>query len=70
LIHQPVTRLVSCQLVFPKGAIVFWFGCVPRAAMPETAIHKDGELEFWKNKVRLAEDFLMPPPADDFVSLE
>ncbi len=35
--------------------------------MPETTIYKDREPELRKNKIRLAKDFLMPPPAGDFV---
>jgi hypothetical protein len=43
---------------------------VLRATVPETTIHKDREPELWKNKIWLAEYFLISPPAGDFVRSE
>ncbi len=35
--------------------------------MPETAVNEDCQLEFWKDEIRLAENFLIAPPAGDFI---
>ena len=67
LIHQPVAGFVRGQFPMPERAIVFWLRCVLRATVPETTIHKDRELGFWKDEIWFAEYRLMPAPAGDFV---
>lgn len=39
-----------------------------RTAVPETAVHKYGDTCLTENKIRLAKDFLIPPPAGDSVA--
>jgi hypothetical protein len=38
--------------------------------MPEATIHKNGELEFWKNEIRFAEDALISSPTRDAVTTQ
>ena len=66
-VHHAVTRFIPHEFVFPESAVGFGFGCVPGTAMPETAIYKHGQFIFLENEIRPAEDFLIPPPAGDFV---
>jgi hypothetical protein len=66
-VHEPVAGDVAGEFLFPESAIAFWLCRMLWATVPETAIHKNREFELWKNKIRFAEDFLMPPPAIDFV---
>jgi hypothetical protein len=64
---QRIALFVSGKLSPPEGAVSLWLRAMLGAAMPKTTVHEDGEFEPWKNEVRLPEDFLMPPPAGDFV---
>jgi hypothetical protein len=64
-IYHSVAGDVPGEFVFPKCTIAFGRTITPRAAVPETAVHKYHKFEFWKNEVRLAEDLLIPPPAGD-----
>ena len=68
--HNSIARFVCGQLATPEFPVVLRFGRVLRAAMPETAVHKHRELELLKNEVRLAEDFLITPPASDAIRPE
>ena len=67
LVHEPVTRLVAGNLVAPESGVAFRLRSVLGTAVPEAAIHKNREPKFGENEIRLAEDFLIPPPAGDFV---
>src|ERR1019366_3534867 len=49
--HQKITRSVAGKFIFPKGAVGFRLGRVLGAAMPETAVHEDRQLELGKNKI-------------------
>lgn len=69
-VHQPVTLLVPGKLAPPERAVVLGLRFMLWTAMPETAVHKHRELELGKNEVRLAEHFLIPPPAGNAVSAE
>lgn len=40
---------------------------MPGAAVPETSVHEYGQLGFWKNKIRLAENRTMATPAGDVI---
>ena len=68
--HEPVTNLIAGNLFAPESGITLGLCSVLGAAMPETAVHKNGEFVFGENEIRLAEDFLIPPPAGDFVPPE
>jgi hypothetical protein len=65
--HQNIARLVAGEFIFPERAIAFRLRPVLWTTMPETTVHKKREPDFWKNKIRFAEDFLIPPPAGDLV---
>jgi hypothetical protein len=65
--HKPVAGFVAGDFLPPKCSIAFWLRSMFWTTMPETTIHKNRELELGKNKVRLAENFLIPPPAGDFI---
>jgi len=67
LVDNSVANFIPGKFLFPERTIGSGLGRVFRAAMPETAIHKNREFELWKNEIRFAEDFWMSPPADDFV---
>ena len=64
-VHAAVTGLIRDKLLFPERTVASGNFAMLGAAVPETAVHKYRELEFLKNEVRLAEDFLIPPPAGD-----
>ena len=51
--HQEVARLVAGEFIFPERAVAFWLRPMLGTTMPETAVHKDGEFDFWKNKSAL-----------------
>jgi len=66
--HQKIARLVAGKFIFPERTIVFRLRCVLWTTMPETAVHKNRELEFWKNKIWLAKHRLIAPPAGDVIT--
>jgi hypothetical protein len=68
--NEPVTRLVAGNLIAPERRIVLGLGAMLGTTMPETTIHKQCEPHLPENKIRLAEYFLIPPPASDLVSSE
>ena len=68
--HQNIARFVTGEFIFPKRAVACWFCSMLGTAMPETTIYEDCQLEFWKDEIRFAEDFLIPPPAGDFIPPE
>lgn len=57
--------LVGRKFPPPERRVVAGLCRVPRATVPEAAIDEDGGAESRKDKVRLAEDALTPPPACD-----
>jgi len=65
--HQNVALFIFGKLLSPERLIVFWFCLMLRAAMPETAVDKKREPGLPENEIQFAEDFLIPPPASDFV---
>jgi hypothetical protein len=67
---EPVAKLVGGEFLLPEGAVVDWDISVLGTGMPETAVHKNGQAKFEKNKVGFAEKWVMAPPAGDFVLLE
>jgi hypothetical protein len=52
-VHQHVTLFIPGKLAPPERAIVLWLCGVPWAAMPETAVHKNCQLNCLKNEIRL-----------------
>ena len=68
--HQCVALFVSRKLPPPEGTIVLGSCFMLGTAMPETAVHKKRELGFLENEIWLSENFLIPPPAGDFVPTE
>jgi len=67
-VHNPVAGFVAGELVSPERTIGCRLGRVLRTSVPETAVHKNREFDFWKNEIRFAEDLWLSPPAGDFVS--
>ena len=51
-VHQLIPRPVRRQLLAPERCVVLGLGGVLGTTVPETAIHKDCELELGKNKIR------------------
>ena len=67
-VHQAVARLVPRKFLFPKSAPGGGLCSVLRTAVPETAVNKKCEPRLPENKIRFAENFLIPPPAGDVVT--
>jgi hypothetical protein len=67
-IHNFVTSFIPGEFLFPECVIDCRLRRVLWTAVPETTIHENSEFEFGENKIRLAKDFLIPPPARDVVS--
>jgi hypothetical protein len=65
--YKPVARNIAREFVFPERGIVFWFCSMLWTAVPETTVHKQCEPHLPENEIGLAKDFLIPPPAGDFV---
>lgn len=51
-VHPAVTDFILGEFVFPESPVAFGLRAVPGATMPETAIHKNRQLVFWKNEIR------------------
>ena len=62
---QPVTPAIGIQLCLPERSILHGHVGVGWAGVPETAVDEDREFESRKDKVRLAERRVIPPPAGD-----
>jgi hypothetical protein len=69
-IYKSCANFVAFKLLFPKRAISFGLCAVSWAAVPKTAIHKNGQVELFENKVRFAEARLISPPASNSVPPE
>ena len=67
-VHQAVARFVARKFLFPKSVSGGGLCSVLRTAVPETAVNKHRQFNFRKNKIRFAENFLIPPPAGDAVT--
>ncbi len=63
-----VPRLVHCEFSLPEGRVVLGLRGMLWTAMPETAVHKYRQLQFWKYEIWLAEYRLMSTPAGDSIS--
>jgi hypothetical protein len=48
-----VSRCVAAQFFSPKGGVRLWNLSVPRAAMPETSIQKNGDTMVKENEIRV-----------------
>ena len=66
-VHTVVAGFVRGEFVFPECTIASWDFAMPRAAMPETAIHENCQPVPPKKKIRFAENILAPAPAGDSV---
>lgn len=62
-----VSGRVSGNLCLPISAVVMRHPAVPAAAVPEAAVHKEGEAVFGKDEVRLPWHWTVPAPACDSV---
>ena len=60
-----VTGSVTGDFVLPVFAVSPGHAAVPSAAMPEAAVHEDGEAGAAENEIRMAGNGLVPPPAGD-----
>jgi len=69
-VHQPVAGLVAGELLLPKRTVAGGLRAMPGTPMPETAVHKHCEPRLPENKIRFAEDFLIPPPSGDLIAPE
>jgi hypothetical protein len=56
-VHNSVAGFVAGELVSPKRAIGCGLGRVFRAAVPETAVHKNRELELRENEISFPKTF-------------
>jgi len=68
--HLDIACDVSPDLPSPVPSICRWHPTVPPAAVPETPIHKHHKAFHAEHEIRLAEEFLIPSPADDAVRSE
>ena len=64
-IHFSVSAFVALQFDQPIMPIAAWLASVLGAAMPEAAVHEQGEALLGKNEVRLAWQRAVPAPAFD-----
>jgi hypothetical protein len=62
-IHEPVPGVVALDLSRPVGRIVPGALVALGATMPEAAIHEDGQMLRWPDKIWLAKHRLMAAPA-------
>jgi hypothetical protein len=65
-----VAGLIGGELFEPECAAGGREGCMLRTAVPETAVHENGELRGWENEVWSAEEWRTAPPTRDFVLTE
>lgn len=49
----------------PERPVAFRLAVTARAAVPKTAVNKDGKPEFLKNKIRLSNESIVSSPAGD-----
>jgi len=61
--YVAVTLLVRLQLFSPEGAVSSGMLAMLRTPVPETPINKNGRARCAKDKIRLAQDRLVPAPA-------
>lgn len=59
------TSFVRQNFPTPKRAVAFWFFIAARASVPKTTVNENRQPKFWKNKVRLAKESKISPPAGD-----
>lgn len=62
-IDQPVAGLVLGNFGLPELRVGLGLRGVDRAAVPEAAVHEDGEFELGENEVGFAEDRGFATPA-------
>lgn len=65
--HEPVACPIGCQFLIPELPIIDWHVAMLRAAMPETAIHKNNNSLTSESEIRLAKQGLIPSPSGDAV---
>jgi hypothetical protein len=65
-----VSYLVAADFTLPVAPVSRWHSAMPSTAMPEAAVHEDGETFFAKHEVRFARQWLVPTPAVDSASAE
>ena len=63
--NATVARPVAGDFVFPIFAVTMGHAAVPAAAVPEAAVHKDGEALAREDEVGAAWERLVPTPAGD-----
>ena len=64
---QAVASVVAAELFAPEGAVALRQPAMERAAMPETAVHEDGDFGGAENEIRFAKQRLSAPPAVEAV---
>ena len=64
-VYATIPGTVCGELLSPEGAVVCRPPAMARAAVPETAVHEDGEALAAEDEIRLAEHGLMATPAGD-----
>ena len=60
-----VAGAVAGDFVLPIFAVSLGHAAVPTATVPEAAVHEDGYALAPENKVGMAWEWLVPPPATD-----
>jgi hypothetical protein len=63
--NRSITSPISGELLSPVGPVSFWLFAMLRAPVPEAAVNKEGYTLAAKDKVWLARNRLMSPPASD-----
>src|ERR1035438_4568823 len=66
-VHAVVAGLVRGEFLFPECTVTSRNFVMLRAAMPETAVHKECQAVPPKKKIRSPENLLIPPPSGDAV---
>jgi hypothetical protein len=62
-----ITHAIFCDFFIPISAVRLGTPVAAWAAMPETAINKNGDLELGKGKIGCSRKFQVPVPTRDLV---
>ena len=64
-IHKMISVLIGLKFFLPEFRVTFGFNRMNWTAMPETTINKNGQQQFWENKIWPAKQQLISAPAFD-----
>ena len=65
-----IVRNIPLPFLLPVFSVLLWREVPAIMSVPKAAVHKDGDLLLWKDKIRMAFDIVMTPPSCVSVFLE